>query len=210
MTHVMLVDAFPIWRQGIRSTISIQKDFEVILESVEEHEIRSVISRGDADIVILDLDIPGGNGMDLLRFIKDLDRDLPVLILSALTEDVYGVIALKEGASGYLTKGCTPEQLLTAVRKVCQGKKYISDQLAQRLARYIQSGDQALPHERLTMRQFQVMLMLGQGMTPKEVSEKLSLSYTTVTTHKSRILSKMELESVAQIVKYVSAEGLAK
>lgn len=210
MTHVLIVDAFPIWREGIKRTIAANAEFEVVLESVEEGEVRSAVSIGSVDLAILDLDIPGGDGLEMLRMIKGLNADLPVLILSSLAEELYGVVALKEGAAGYLNKECTPEELLTAVEKVRKGKKYISEQLAQRLARYVESGDKALPHERLTMREFQVMLMLGQGMSPKEVSDKLSLSYTTVTTHKSRILDKMELESVAQIVRYVSTEGLAK
>lgn len=210
MTNVIIIDAFPVWREGIKGTIAAGKDIRIILESVDHGELRSAVSGGTADLVILDLDIPGGDGFELLRLVKDACSDVPVLIFSEFPEELYGVRALKEGAAGYLTKECTPQELLTAVRKVIDGKKYISDQLAQKLAKYVENGDKALPHERLTMRQFQVMLMLGQGMSPKEVAEKLSLSYTTVTTHKSRILSKMELGSVAQIVKYLSTEDLGK
>ncbi len=209
-TNVVVVDAHPIWREGIRSAISSDKDIEVILESDKETEVRRAIASGAVDLVILDLDIPGGNGLEMLRQIKSLNSDVPVLILTSLAEELYGVEALKEGAAGYLTKGCTPEELLSAVGKIRDGKKYISEQLAQRLAGYVESGGKALPHERLTMREFQVMLMLGQGMSANEVSDKLSLSYSTVATHKHRILSKMGLESVAQIVRYVSTEGLAK
>lgn len=210
MTNVIIVDAFPVWREGIKGTIVAEGDIRFVLESTDHGKVRSAVASGSIGLVILDLDIPGGDGFEMLRLVKDTGPDVPVLIFSGFPEELYGVRALKEGAAGYLTKDCTPEELVLAVRKVKQGKKYISDQLAQRLAKYVESGDKALPHERLTMRQFQVMLMLGQGMSPKEVAEKLSLSYTTVTTHKSRILSKMELDSVAQIVKYISTEDLGK
>ncbi len=210
MTNVVIVDPFPIWREGIRSTISANKDFRIILESVEAAEVRPVVESGAADLAILALSIPGGDGLEMLRLIKSTDPNFPVLVLTSLAEELYGVMALKEGAAGYLMKECTQEELLAALEKVREGKQYISEHLAQRLARYVRSGGKTLPHERLTMREFQVMLMLGQGMSPREVSDKLSLSYSTVTTHKNRILSKMELGSVAQIVKYVSAEGLAK
>lgn len=208
MQRVLIVDAFPIWRDGVRAVISAGKNFDTIIETVEEAQIRSVIEKRGVDLVILDLNIPGGDGLEILRMIKRLDWDLPVLVVSALREELYGVIALKEGAAGYLTKRCTSEELLCAVKMVAAGKKYVSEQLTQRLAKYIQSGNKVLPHERLTMREFQVMLMLGQGMSLKDVSDKLSLSYTTVATHKSRILIKMELQSVAQIVRYVTVQGL--
>lgn len=210
MTNVVIIDVFPVWREGIKGTILADKDVRIILESVDRSKLRSTISSGAADLAILDLDIPGGDGFEMLRLIRDADQDLPVLIFSEFPEELYGVRALREGAAGYLPKSCTPEELLMAVERIREGKKYISDRLAQRLAKYVEIGDKALPHERLTMRQFQVMLMLGQGMSPKEVAEKLSLSYTTVNTHKSRILSKMELNSVAQIAKYLSTEDLGK
>ncbi len=208
MNRVLIVDAFPIWRDGVRAVMSAGKSIETIIETVEQNQIRSIIEKRGVDLVILDLNIPGGDGLEILRMIKRLDWELPVLVVSALREELYGVIALKEGAAGYLTKRCTSEELLSAIRTVIAGKRYVSDQLTQRLAQYIQNGAKAMPHERLTMREFQVMLMLGQGMSLKDVSDKLSLSYTTVATHKSRILIKMELESVAQIVRYVTTQGL--
>lgn len=210
MKKVMILDAFPVWREGIKSILCTDHEFEITLESTEESLVRSDLANGTSDLAILDLDIPGGDGFDMLRIIKTSESCVPVLIFSGLAEELYGVRALKEGAAGYLMKSCSQSELLTAIRKIGEGKRYISDRLAQRLANFIESGDKSLPHERLTMREFQVMLMLGQGMSPKEVADKLSLSYTTVTTHKSRILDKMELDSVAQIVRYVSTEGLTK
>ncbi len=210
MKKVMILDAFPVWREGIKSILCTDHEFEVTLETPDESLVRAELARRNSDLAILDLDIPGGDGFEILRLIRTSESYVPVLIFSALAEELYGVRALKEGASGYLVKSCSRLELLNAIRKVGEGKKYISDRLAQRLANFVENGEKSLPHERLTMREFQVMLMLGQGMSPKEVADKLSLSYTTVTTHKSKILDKMELDSVAQIIRYVSTEGLTK
>jgi len=210
MTKVLIVDAFPVWREGLKNIICANKNIEVVLESVDVVSIRSLLVNGEINFAILDLEIPGGDGFEMLRLLKTMNPALPILVLSALPEDLYGVRALKEGAAGYLTKECTPEDLIMAMDKIRSGRKYISEQLAQKLASYLENGVRARPHERLTTREFQVMMMLGQGMTIKEVSDKLSLSYTTVTTHKNRILSKMELCSLAQIVRYVAMEQLAR
>ncbi len=210
MRKVLLVDAFPIWREGIKDSLTGGLDLEIVLESTDRGAIHSAVSKGEIGLVIMDLNIPGEDGFELLHMIRLADGDIPVLIFSTLAEETYGVKAIKEGAAGFLTKACSIHDLRTAVQKILSGKKYISEQLAQRLAGYIESGDKALPHDRLTTREFQVMLMIGQGMSLKEVADKLSLSYATIATHKSKILKKMELGSVAQVVKYVSNEGLSK
>lgn len=209
-TNVLIVDAFPVWREGIKSVISSNENVEIVLETVDVASIRSAVTNGLVNFAIIDLEVPKGDGFEMLRLLRNLNSHLPVLVISALPEGIYGLRALKEGAAGYLTKDCTPEELTNAVEKIRTGRKYISDQLAQKLASHLEGGARSLPHERLTTREFEVMLMLGQGMSVKEVSDKLSLSYTTITTHKNKILSKMELCSLAQIVRYVAVEKLVK
>ncbi len=208
--NILLIDAFPLWREGAKHAIAQKKEMHVAAETTEVQAIRSAVATASVNLVLLDLDIPGGDGFELLRLVKTLSADIPVLILSGLSEDTFGVRALREGAAGFLKKDCTPEELVTAIEKVHSGQKYISPSMTQKIASYLDSGIQKMPHERLTTREFQIMLMIGKGMTLKEVSERLSLSYTTITTHKNRILSKMGLRSCAQIVWYVAEEKLIK
>lgn len=207
---ILLVDAFPLWREGAKKAISGENGTKVAIETTEIPVIRSALTNKTANFVLLDLDLPTGDGFEILKMIKGLSPEIPVLILSSLPEESFGVRALREGASGYLTKDCTAEELISAVKKTFSGLKYISPSLAQELATYLDRGLQKLPHERLTTREFEIMLMIGKGMTLKEVSEQLSLSYTTITTHKNRILSKMGLHSCAQIVWYVAEGKLSK
>lgn len=209
-TKVLIVDSFPVWREGIKSVVSANENIEVALESVDVSRIRSAVTDGLVNFAIIDLEVPRGDGFEMLHLLRSLDSHLPVLVISALPEEIYGLRTLKEGAAGYLTKDCTPEDLIMAIDKIRSGRKYISERLAQKLASSLEGGAGALPHERLTTREFEVMLMLGQGMSVKEVSDKLSLSYTTITTHKNKILSKMDLCSLAQIVRYVTTEKLVK
>ncbi len=210
MANVIIVNAFPVARKGIKDSLCRNKSISVILESTEESEIRETLLKEKVDLVILDPDIPRGNGFEVLRMIKTTVPEIPVLILTSLAEEHYGVTAFKDGASGYLSTESEIEELTFAAERLLTGKRYVSQKLAERLAEFVETGGKSLPHERLTMREFQVMLMLGQGLSTNEISEKLSLSYSTVATHRQRILTKMGLASVAQVVRYVSTEGLLR
>lgn len=210
MANVVIVNAVPLSRKGIRDTLIEDKNISVVLESIEESEIRQIISKGKVDLVVLDLAIPGRDGLEILRMIKTTDPEIPVLVVTSLPEELYGVAALKNGAAGYIANESEVEEISSAVKKVLAGKRYISAGLAERLAEFVENGGKNLPHERLTMREFQVMLMIGQGMSVGEISEKLSLSYSTVATHRQRILTKMGLASTAQVVRYVSTQGMLR
>ncbi len=210
MANVVIVNAFPVSRKGIRDTLCKSKNISVILESVEEMEIRQTIMKEKVDLLVLDPEIPKGNGFEILRMVKTMTPEIPVLILTSLPEEHYGVTAFKDGAAGFLSIESEIEEICLAAERLLAGKRYVSQRLAERLAEFVETGGKHLPHERLTMREFQVMLMLGQGLSTNEISDKLSLSYSTVATHKQRILTKMGLASVAQVVRYVSTEGLLR
>ncbi len=208
MTRLLVIDAFPIWREGIKAVLSGDRDIEFLLEFPDAGNVQEKVMNHGADLAVLDVEVPMGDGFEILNLLRRLDDSLPILVFTRFPENLYGVRALKEGAAGYLTKAATSQELVKAVDMIRAGRKYISDGLSQRLASYVQGGKNLLPHDRLSSREFEVMLLLAEGMTPKEVSDKLSLSYTTVTAHKIHILSKMGLRSLSELTKYVITEKL--
>jgi DNA-binding NarL/FixJ family response regulator len=210
MAKVIIVNAFPVLRKGVKDILSENENVSVVLESVEESEVRRTILKEKVDLVVMDLEIPGNDGLGMLRMIKTTDPAVPVLVLTALPEELYGVAAFKHGADAYLSNESGTEELILAVQKLMGGRRYITPHLAERLAEFVENGGQNLPHERLTKREFQVMLMLGRGMSINDISEELCLSYWTVATYKRRTLTKMGLDSVAQLMRYVLTEGMMK
>lgn len=161
------------------------------------------------DVVLLDLSLPAGNGLDLLKRIKLAHPDLPVLILSMHSEQQFALRALRGGAAGYLTKGCSPDVLVEAIHKVAQGGRYLTPGVAEQLARYMHEGDAALePHARLSDREMQVFLRLVTGKSLNQVAEELHISCKTVSTHKTRLMKKLGLGNDADLVRYAIHQGI--
>jgi DNA-binding NarL/FixJ family response regulator len=167
-----------------------------------------MICKNTYDLVLLDISMPGRNGLDILKQIRIHDPKLPVLILSMHSENEYAVRCLKAGAAGYLTKESPPEEVIAAIRKVASGGRYISLALAEKLSFAWEPPTEKLLHTHLSDREFQVMCMFARGKKAGEISAELSLSSQTISTYKSRILEKMKMQSIAQVIRYAIENGL--
>jgi len=160
------------------------------------------------DVVILDITMPGRSGLEVLREIKRARPKVPVLVLSMHPEDQFAVRMLKAGAAGYLTKGSAGEELVGAIKKVTGGGRYVSAQLAERMASYLDIDIRKAPHERLSNREFLIMRLIASGKSVGQIAKELSLSVSTVSTYRSRILHKMDLENNSQLTHYAVQKGL--
>ncbi len=179
-------------------------------EAKSGREFLQLVSESAWDVAILDMNLPDRNGLDLLPDVRVLAPHLPVLILSGKSELDFGVPALKAGAFGYLSKSEGLAEVVEAVRKAVAGQKHVSGALAERLIQGLGDPAAGLPHERLSAREFQVLVQLGSGRTVSEVGTRLSLSAKTVSTYRSRLLEKMRLATTAELIRYVTEHGLAE
>lgn len=202
MTTVLIVDDHPLVRQGIRSELSKTPDIRVIDEAKDGEDAILKARRLKPNLILLDISLPGKNGYEVLRQLKAEMPQARVLILSTYPEKQYAVRCLASGAHGYLTKESAPEELITAIRKVAQGRKYVSASIAELLATDLGVGSSRLPHEELTDREFQVLCLLGEGKTVSQIAQLLSLSLSTINTHRAHILQKMNMETTAQLIRY--------
>ncbi len=208
MIKVLIADDHPIVRQGLRQVLKETSDIVVIGDASNGAETLNEVSKNDYDVVLLDISMPGRSGLDILQQLKIEKPDLHVLILSTYPEEQYAVRALKDGASGYLTKSSAPDELVTAIRKAAMGKKYVSSALAEKLAFDLEMNAQKPLHETLSDREYQVMCMIASGKTVKEIAEALSLSIKTISTYRARILEKMQMRNNAEITLYAIKQGL--
>ncbi len=202
MIRVLVVDDHPIVREGLKQILSDTEDILVVDEADSGQAVLDCTAKSNFDVVLLDISMPGRDGLEILRELKQLKPRLPVLILSMYPEEHYAVRVLRGGASGYLTKSSAPDELISAIRKVASGRKYISSTLAERLT-YELDRDASKPlHEILSDREYQVMHMLSTGKSVKDIALELGLSVKTVSTYRSRILEKMNMKNNAEIVLY--------
>jgi two-component system invasion response regulator UvrY len=207
---VFITDDHDVVRQGIKTIISDTSDLSVVGEA-ENGEVALEKIRGlDVDVVIMDYDMPKKNGLDALVELKTFRPKLPVIILSVFPEDHYGIRFLKAGASGYLGKSNVTQQLVEAIRRVANGGKYISPTLADKLVSGLNKDSDNLPHENLTDREFQVFHLIATGKRLKAIAEELHLSVNTVSTYRTRILEKMEMENNADMIHYAIKNELIK
>lgn len=200
MLRIIIADDHPIVRQGLKQIVAETSDLVVAGEASNGKELLNKVGENDYDVVLLDISMPGESGMDILRELKKLKPRLPVLVLSIHPEEQYAVRMLRAGASGYLTKEKAPYELIEVIRKVSRGGKYVSAPLAERIALDLGTGSPL--HETLSARQYQVMCMIASGKTVKEIAQEVSLSVKTVSTHRSRILEKMNLRNNAELIRY--------
>jgi DNA-binding NarL/FixJ family response regulator len=210
MLKILVADDHPVFRRGLRQIIEEAPDLVVADEVDNGWEALLRAREGDYDVVLLDITMPVKGGMDILPQLKRERPALPVLVLSMHPEEQYAVRALRAGASGYLTKESTPEELVAAIRKVSQGGKYVSTALAERLASLVQKDGALLPHETLSHREHQIMCLIASGKTVSEAAQELSLSVKTVSTYRARILGKLSLKSNAELVRYAVDNQLVK
>jgi DNA-binding NarL/FixJ family response regulator len=210
MIRVAIADDHPIVREGLRRIVSDDSGITVAGEASSAVELFRLLAAAPADVVLLDVSMPGPTFVETL---KDLRREHPsvkVLVISAHPEDQWAMRSLQAGASGYLTKDHSPEQLVHAIRRVARGGKFVSETMAERLAGMMDGGRTRAPHELLSDREFEVLRALGSGMMVKDVAAQLRLSAKTVSTYRTRLLEKMGLETKADLVRYVVTHDLLK
>jgi DNA-binding NarL/FixJ family response regulator len=200
--RVLVVDDHSVVREGLRRILSAAGDITVVGEAKGAREALALLGKGGCDVVLTDLSMPGPDGLELLGQLRREHPKLAVLILSMHAEAQFAVRALKGGAAGYLTKESAPEELVKAVRRVAQGRRYLSEAVAERLAERLDPDAAEPPHERLSSREFQVLRMVGLGRTVGEIAEELSLSVKTVSTYRARVLQKMLMKSNAELIAY--------
>ena len=207
MIRIAIVDDHAIVRAGLRQFFSDQVDFVVTAEAANGREALDIVRKGEVDVVLLDISMPGQGGVDTLAAIRARAPDLPVLILSGFAEEHYATTLLRQGASGYLNKDCDPEEIVRAIRTVSRGRKYITAGVAERLAETLGGGDKP-PHEALSERELQVFLRLAKGETIGQMAQSMSLSVKTVSTYRTRVMEKMGLESNSDLTYYALKNGL--
>lgn len=208
--RVLIADDHAIVRQGLRQILSDTPDLTVSGEAENGVQAVQMVRAGEWDVVLMDVSMPDRNGIDALKLIKKEHPRLPVLILSMYPEEQYAIRALKAGAAGYLTKQSAPELLVTAIRQVASGKKYVSPSLAEELANAIGDDSERPPHEKLSDREYQTLCMIASGKTPAEIAEALNLSVKTVSVYRARLLEKMNLRNNAELTHYGLKHGLAE
>lgn len=211
--RVLIADDHAIVREGLKQILSEVPDMVVAGEAADGQEALEMIRREAWDIVLLDMSMPGKSGIELLKQIKSEYPKLPVLILSMHKEDQYAVRTLRAGASGYLTKESAPQLLVSAIRKVASGGRYISPSLAEKLLLDWSPNEDKPLHTLLSDREFQIFQMIVSGKSTSEIADELALSVKTVSTHKVRILQKMKMKNNTELVVYamkyhlIDAEG---
>lgn len=207
--RVLIADDHAIVRRGIAQVLADAFPKVEIGEATNAEEAIDVAYRKDWDVVVLDISMPGRSGLDALKEIKKNKPALPVLVLSIHPEDQFATRVLKAGASGYMTKESAPGELVSAINKVLAGGKYVSAVLAEQLAADLERDKtDRPPHQRLSDREYEVLLLIATGHTISEIAVKLSLSVKTISTYRTRILEKTDLKSNADLVRYAIMHGL--
>jgi DNA-binding NarL/FixJ family response regulator len=210
MTRVLVADDHAIVREGLKRILDGQEGIEIVGEATNGHEVIERVRAGGIDILMLDLSMPGKSGIELIKQVKDESPRLRVLVLTMHEEDQYAVRSIRAGASGYLTKESATAQLVSAIRRLAEGRLYISPNVAEQLALDVQPRNDEAPHKHLSDREFEVFQLLVQGRSVSDIAAQLHLSVKTVSTHKTRILQKMNAASVADLVRYAIQHRIAE
>lgn len=208
MIKVLVADDHAVVRKGLAQIISETMDMEVTAEAGTSAEVFEHIRGGSFDVVVLDLNMGDQSGLEVLKNIKAEYPDLPILILSVYPENQFAIRTLRAGASGYLNKDSAPEQLVKAVRRVAEGKRYVSPAVAEELLFQLDTESDGPRHESLSDREFQVLRMLSSGSTVSEIAENLNLSVKTISTYRSRVMEKMNMKSNAELTHYAIKNDL--
>jgi two-component system invasion response regulator UvrY len=199
---ILIADDHPIVREGFKQVLSDTSDMVVADEASNGQEVLNLVRKSKYDVILLDISMPGRSGLEILKELRSEHPKLPVLIVSIYPEEQYAVRAFRAGASGYLTKASAPNELIAAIRKVSKGGRYISSSLAEKLTYYLDVDATKAPHESLSDREYQVMLLIASGKTVTEIAEDLCLSVKTISTYRSHILEKMKMKNNAEITLY--------
>lgn len=205
---ILIVDDHAVIYQGLKRILDDEFEGATFGEARHSQEALDLVSRERWDLVILDVDLPGRGGLDVLKQMRAEHPKLPVLMFSMHSEEQFAVRALKAGASGYVAKDSASERLVEAIRKVIRGGRYVSAALAEKLAADLSRDVSPVSHEILSDREFEVMRMIAEGKTTTAIADLLSLSVKTVSTYRARILEKLQLETTSELIRYVIDHGL--
>jgi DNA-binding NarL/FixJ family response regulator len=218
MIEVILCDDHALIRRGIRDTLSDAPDIRVVGEAGDYGELRSLMRtlqqqpgrdhQKPCDVLVLDINLPGRSGLDALHALKDEGSPIKVLVVSMYPEDQYAIRALRAGAYGYVNKGGDPQLLVQAVRTVSQGRKYVTPEIAQMLVESLTAPSTENPHQKLSDRELQTLVMIASGKRLADIAEELTLSPKTVSVYRSRVLEKLALANNAELTVYAIRNGL--
>ncbi len=208
MIEVLIADDHAVVRAGLKQILSATPEIQVVAEAASGNDALVAIRARRFDVIVLDMSMPGRSGLELIRQIKEEQPQARILVLSMHQEEQYAVRALKSGASGYLNKDSAPDHLVGAIRKVASGGAFISPNIAEQLAQGVMRNQDQPPHTLLSDREFEVFQRLAGGESVTTIADKLNLSVKTVSTHKSRIMQKMNMQSSTDLIRYALENGL--
>jgi len=202
MIKILIADDHAIVREGLKQIVAEESDMVVAGEAANSNELFELLGKERWEIVVLDINMPGKSGLEALKEMRTRHPKIPVLILSMYSEDQYGLRAIKAGAAGYLKKVSAPMELVSAIRKIVSGGRYINPSFAEKLADFIDEDKVKSLHENLSDREYQIMCSIASGKTAEEIADELALSINTVYTYRNRILEKMHLKSNVELTQY--------
>jgi DNA-binding NarL/FixJ family response regulator len=208
MTRIVLCDDHALIRRGIRDTLTEQPDLEVVGEAGDYGELRALLRGTSCDVLVLDINLPGRSGLDVLHALKEEGSAIKVLIVSMYPEDQYALRALRAGAYGYVNKGGDAAQIVAAVRTVAQGRKYVTPEMAQMLVENLTQPVSELAHEKLSDRELQTLVMIASGKRLADIAEELTLSPKTVSVYRARVLEKLGLTNNSELTVYAIRNGI--
>jgi DNA-binding NarL/FixJ family response regulator len=208
MIKVILCDDHALIRRGIRDTLADAEDIEVIGEAGDYGELRALLRDRSCDVLVLDINLPGRSGLDVLHVLKEEGTPMKVLVVSMFPEEQYAMRALKAGASGYLNKGSDAAQVVQAVRTVAKGKKFVTPEMAQMLADNLAAPAPEDAHQKLSDRELQTLVMIASGKRLSDIAEQLLLSPKTVSVYRARVLEKLSLTNNSELTVYAIRSGL--
>ncbi len=210
MIRLMIADDHAVVRNGIKLMLALASDMELVGEAVDGAVVLHQVREGGIDLLLLDMNMPGISGVDLIGRVKLCRPELPILVFTMHNDAQLAMRALKAGASGFITKDSEPETLLAAIRKVSAGGKYLDPVVAEQIALDATSTKMQLPHTLLSDRELEVFRMLVTGKSSNEIAENLCISNKTISTHKTHLMEKMNLHSIADLVRYAVQYGLVE
>jgi DNA-binding NarL/FixJ family response regulator len=208
MIRAFVVDDHTIFRSGLKRLLLDEADVRITGEARSGPEALEGLRHGSFDVVLLDINLEGRSGLEVLATIRRDFPALPVLMLSMYPEEQYALVAVRAGASGYLAKDAEPAELLTAIRTVARGGSYLSGRIAPHVQDQLKGVDDRPPHQRLTVREHQIMLMLLKGVSPTDIGEEMMISVKTVSAHRTHILEKLGVSGTAELVLYAVRQGI--
>ena len=208
MIRILIADDHALMRAGLKRILKDEPDLKVVGEASNGFEVIDFVKKEEVDFIVLDLTMPGKNGLEVIKELRHINKNIQILILSMHPEDRFAVRALKSGASGYMTKESAPDELVNAIRKIVSGRKYISPLLAEKLVSDFGDDSGKQPHEMLSDREHEVFIMIASGKKITELAEVLSLSSATVNTYRARIFDKMKIKSNVELTHYALTNKL--